>query len=892
MHRDPRPRENRTRLAYRGPGLCATALDYFARMTPTALARAIRDMRLAQRLLLAAALFGSGTAAAQKPRATAEHASASARWDSLYRARRLFDLRDSVRAWSSAPSPTTQLYRGLVAHAFNDNDGAIAALGPLIDSMPSTLSSSQFGDAAAALGDSYRRVYRYRESAMLYRTALRQRRVTLDSATRAQFIAWAAIGDALAKVPPQRVTWTAELSTQSVSNDSVDFAIAAVVNRDTLHAPLGIDASAQLTTLDSTTAAKHAVHMLNGAVTVTISGTRLGARIGTIDMLDIGPAHLANVPVLVISDDALRRMYHGAGVSGVIGRYVLSALGAVTFTSDGHIALSSPGADSDTSTVSNMAFTNDATLLEARFTGRRIPLILDARARQTLLYPEFLRQFSAAASGATLATYVGTAYGGGVVSLPSYVIPSLVFSINGRPIKLGAVHALMHDDDPRATTYLGALGQDALQTADRVTLDFSAMTVRFRDTPPERVLPQIVYPTGTIGGAAPVNKVPEDIAFVALLFALFVIPKALQRYRLASAITSLLMGAGATALGLFHNDPTLHLLSTFGIVALFLFAGLEIDVHELKRQASPLMLHGLVWSVLLALGAAVATFAFGFAVRPALLIALALLTPSTGFILSSLAGFGLLDAERFAVKTYAIASELLALTVLFFVLQSTSAVHLAVAVAAMLGVVTVIPLAFRLFARVVAPHAPRSEFAFLLMVAIVCAYATRRLGVYYLVGAFLVGIAAQRFRSELPAMSSEKMVDALESFGSVFIPFYFFHAGTEIVREQITVRAMVVGLALVLLLIPIRVGITMLQRRFALRDSKAVARRIGIALVPTLVFTLVITDILNTDFGIEKYILGALVLYTVINTSIPAFVLHSAPPEFENVGVADIESTR
>jgi hypothetical protein len=54
------------------------------------------------------------------------------------------------------------------------------------------------------------------------------------------------------------------------------------------------------------------------------------------------------------------------------------------------------------------------------------------------------------------------------------------------------------------------------------------------------------------------------------------------------------------------------------------------------------------------------------------------------------------------------------------------------------------------------------------------------------------------------------------------------------------------------------------------------------------VLTLVIVDILNTNFGIEKYILGALVLYTVINTSIPAFVLHSAPPEFENVEAADI----
>jgi hypothetical protein len=93
-------------------------------------------------------------------------------------------------------------------------------------------------------------------------------------------------------------------------------------------------------------------------------------------------------------------------------------------------------------------------------------------------------------------------------------------------------------------------------------------------------------------------------------------------------------------------------------------------------------------------------------------------------------------------------------------------------------------------------------------------------------------------------------------------------------------------------LIPLRVAITLIQRRFVLHDSFAGARRVGIALVPTLVFTLVITDILNTSFGIEKYILGALVLYTVINTSVPAFVLHSAPPEFENVEAAEIGHDR
>ncbi|MBK7092132.1 MAG: hypothetical protein IPH59_10520 [bacterium] len=68
------------------------------------------------------------------------------------------------------------------------------------------------------------------------------------------------------------------------------------------------------------------------------------------------------------------------------------------------------------------------------------------------------------------------------------------------------------------------------------------------------------------------------------------------------------------------------------------------------------------------------------------------------------------------------------------------------------------------------------------MLAVVCAFVTRELGVYYLVGAFVAGVAAQRFREELPAMASEQMLHAVELFASVFVPFYFFNAGLHLVE--------------------------------------------------------------------------------------------------------------
>ena len=74
------------------------------------------------------------------------------------------------------------------------------------------------------------------------------------------------------------------------------------------------------------------------------------------------------------------------------------------------------------------------------------------------------------------------------------------------------------------------------------------------------------------------TEIPDDLGFIVLLFVLFVIPKALQRYRVPAAITSLILGALAANLGWVEENLALRLMSTFGIVALFLFAVGMVEV--------------------------------------------------------------------------------------------------------------------------------------------------------------------------------------------------------------------------------------------------------------------------------------------------------------------------
>jgi len=267
--------------------------------------------------------------------------------------------------------------------------------------------------------------------------------------------------------------------------------------------------------------------------------------------------------------------------------------------------------------------------------------------------------------------------------------------------------------------------------------------------------------------------------------------------------------------------------------------------------------------------------------RAAWLVALAVLTPSAGFILDSLDSFGLGEQGRFWTKSKAIAAEILALLTLFVALQSTSLRRLALASLVLAVLIVLIPLLFKLFAASVAPYAPRSEFAFLLMVALVFAHATRRLGVYYLVGAFLVGVAARQFRDRLPAISSEKMLHAVEAFASIFVPFYFFDAGLRLDAGGIDARSIALAAVLLAVAVPFRVLQVGIHQRVALGVPYREGFRVGVSLLPTLVFSLVLADILREAFGVDPRICAALVLYAIANTLLPGLFLHTPPPEYE-----------
>jgi Kef-type K+ transport system membrane component KefB len=368
----------------------------------------------------------------------------------------------------------------------------------------------------------------------------------------------------------------------------------------------------------------------------------------------------------------------------------------------------------------------------------------------------------------------------------------------------------------------------------------------------------------------------DTTAYILLVFGLFIVPQLLERMRIPGAVTSLALGAFfGMGLGWFHGDQVVGLLSVFGICALFLFAGLEVDLALLRRAWRQLVLHLAFKGASLAGATWLAVTFLGLEPRAGMILALALLTPSTGFILSSISRFGLDDDERQLVTVKAIAAELLALGVLFVAMQSGSAKQFAIASGVLGGMVLLLPIILWIFVKLLLPLGPKSEFAFLLVLAISCAGVTKALGAYYLLGAFLAGFIARLARTREPRLLPVKVVDAIELFAAFFVPFYFLHAGIALRTSDFTLDALLAGGVALLGLIPLRIAGMVVHRRFIHHQPTGSAMRVAISLIPTLVFTLVLAEILRETFAIPPWLYGGLVIYAIGSTLVPVLFLGS-----------------
>ncbi len=366
----------------------------------------------------------------------------------------------------------------------------------------------------------------------------------------------------------------------------------------------------------------------------------------------------------------------------------------------------------------------------------------------------------------------------------------------------------------------------------------------------------------------------STLIYLAAIFGLLVIPRALQRFRLPAPLTCFAFGIVVSIVfKSFTSDRVAAVVSTLGIASLFLLAGLEVDLVEIRKQLPRLMGHLGIRALFLIATAWLAIRYLHMPWQPAALLGLGLFTPSTGFILDTLPYSGLAPDEQTEVSISAISGEITALLVLFALSHADSVRALAISSSILALLIVLTPFAFLALGKYVVPFAPGSEFSLLLMVGIICAVITQAIGVHVLIGAFVAGLVAGLLTKRMTTLASHENLHAVRLFASFFVPFYFFHEGLDVPSDALVLKALLYGLAMSVIVLPIRIGKNWVECRYFSGRSPEGGFRVAVALIPTLIFTLVIAGILHESFHIDDALYGGLLVYAAISTMLPSLVL-------------------
>jgi len=370
----------------------------------------------------------------------------------------------------------------------------------------------------------------------------------------------------------------------------------------------------------------------------------------------------------------------------------------------------------------------------------------------------------------------------------------------------------------------------------------------------------------------------EELGYVFLIVLLFIVPRLLLRFGIPMALTAFALGLVAKwGFDFYDGDNVIPIFSTLGIISLFLFAGLEVDLAALRKMLKPILGH-LGFRILVVIMLAV-VFAkiHSLALASAVVLALALATPSTGFILDSLDTSDISENRKFWIKLKAISAELVALGALLVFSQMDSIANLAGSIVTIGLLIVVLPLLLKKLAMTLEKLAPGSEFSFILMLAIISGIITKKLGAYYLVGAFLVGMATGQYKRQSPSAGSDQIIQSLRSFSAFFMPFYFFNSGLKMPMDAFSLDSFHVALIFLVISLPLKIGTIILHRRISLSETWRESLAIAVSLMPNLVFGLVLADILKTKMGLPIPIFGGIIIYTLVTTMLSPIILRFMP---------------
>lgn len=365
----------------------------------------------------------------------------------------------------------------------------------------------------------------------------------------------------------------------------------------------------------------------------------------------------------------------------------------------------------------------------------------------------------------------------------------------------------------------------------------------------------------------------KDLEFLLIFGLVLIFPKLFLRFKLPSGISALLIGIIFSVVDPSLRDEQLFkFLAQIGITSLFLFAGLEVEVDELKKDLPYLKKYLLKFVTILGLIAIGFHFLQDMSFSNAVIFSLGIFTPSAGFILTSLHSFNTNESQDHWIKSKAISKEILSIILLFLALQGSDINAMVISLVFFAALYFILPWLFKMFFKFISPYAPNAEIAFLVVLSLTAGIISKEIGAYYLVGAFVVGLIGSRFKEEIFKEGEIALFRSLSNFFTVFLPFYFFSAGLKLSIEGFTLEAFGLAIIMIALFIPLRMALVITSIKYFMNNALLKGYKISLSLLPTLIFGLVIATVLLQRGEVDKKLVYSLIIYTLITSLIPTLV--------------------
>lgn len=273
------------------------------------------------------------------------------------------------------------------------------------------------------------------------------------------------------------------------------------------------------------------------------------------------------------------------------------------------------------------------------------------------------------------------------------------------------------------------------------------------------------------------------LIFATVLVLILVTPMLARRVRLPEIVGLIAAGAifGPHGLGLLARDQTVHLLGTVGLLYIMFLAGLEIDLHQVRRNRNHAAVFGLLtFGIPLVLGIVLGVWVFGMTIPVAVLLA-SMFSSHTLVTFPIVGKLGLTKSPSVTTAVGGtIVTDTLALLVLA-VIAGSSRGELSPAFWIKLlcstlvyvsAVLFLVPRVGRWFFRQVSAD-ENTEFVFVLAVALLVSYLAHVAGLEPIIGAFLAGLTLNSLIPE----KSLLMTRIHFTGNAIFIPFFLLSVG-------------------------------------------------------------------------------------------------------------------